>query len=148
MKIVKMKCPNCGANLDINKDDTKVKCNYCNQNLLIDDSANEVKLIITGMINVDGIQSNADLINSGNSLIEIGEYLQAKKYFKEFSEKCPTDYQGWLGLLICRTRNFTIKDNNILFQKDVENYYNHFKKTANEEIFDEYFAKIYSYFNS
>ncbi len=147
MKLIQAKCPNCGANLDITSNNKTIKCEYCKQNIIITELNTEKKETKKGIINTDGIESHLDLIKTGNSLLEIKEYLQAKKFFKEFSEKCPLNYQGWLGLLICRTRNFTIKDNNILFQKDIEKYYNHFRKTATEEVFDEYFPKIYDYFN-
>ncbi|MBR6073517.1 MAG: hypothetical protein IKP76_04280 [Bacilli bacterium] len=147
MKLVSAKCPNCGANLKVNSDDESVKCEFCEQTIIINDAIACYKLKVSGTVSVNGISSNADLIESGNELISIGEFLKAKKCFKEFSEKCPKDYQGWLGLLICRTRNFRIKDNNILFQKDVENYYSHFKSTAPKEISDQYYETIDRYFD-
>ncbi len=145
MKLVSAKCPSCGANLKVNKNDETIKCEYCQQNIIIDDAIACYKLKISGIVSIDGISTNSDLIKSGNELISIGEYLQAKKKFREFSEKCPKDYQGWLGLLICRTRNFTIRDNNIMFQNDVDNYLMHFKNTASKEVYDEYFEKIDRY---
>ena len=30
MKLIEKKCPNCGANLKFDKDDTEVTCKYCN----------------------------------------------------------------------------------------------------------------------
>ena len=30
MKLVEKKCPNCGASLKFNKEDSSVTCNYCN----------------------------------------------------------------------------------------------------------------------
>ena len=63
----------------------------------------------------------------------------------EFSEKCPDNYQGWWGLLICRTRNFTIKDNNILFENDIKSYYNNFKKTAPDAIRADYSKIVENY---
>ena len=32
MKLIEKKCPNCGAELKFDKDDTEVKCNYCETN--------------------------------------------------------------------------------------------------------------------
>ena len=141
MKIVNAKCPNCGANLDIPKETERVKCEYCNQNLLIDDE----KIKIEGNIRVAGIETDDELLTSANELLSMNEYLKAKKKFLEFSEKNPDNYQGWLGLLICRTRNFTIKDNNIMFGIDVNKYYEHFLRTASDEIKNKYVETIENY---
>lgn len=141
MKIINSKCPNCGANLDISEETNKIKCSHCGQTLLIDDE----KIKFDANISVDGIETNDELLTSANELLNMNEYLKAKKKFLEFSEKNPDNYQGWLGLLICRTRNFTIKDNNILFSTDVNKFYEHFLRTAPEEIKKEYVGIIENY---
>lgn len=43
MKLIKMKCENCGATLDVNKNLDKIHCNYCGAEILIDDEATELK---------------------------------------------------------------------------------------------------------
>ena len=140
MKLVSAKCPNCGADIKIDGNKDKTTCEYCKKIIL-----NERNITLLNNISVDGIQTNSELIVSANELMDMREYLKAKKIFLEFVEKNPNDYQGWLGLLICRTRNFTIKDNNILFKKDVENYYNHFNKIAPDDIKDKYYDLIKNY---
>lgn len=145
IKLISAKCPNCGALLKLSKKDEMIKCEYCNQTIMVDDAVACYKLKISGNISVDGIESNSELINSANELLSMQEYLKAKKKFLEFSEKCPDDYQGWLGLLICRTRNFTIKDNNIMFENDINKYYDHFLKVAPEDIKNDYVEIIENY---
>ncbi len=140
MNLVSAKCPNCGADIEVDDTKTHYVCKYCKKNIIKDDK-------LLKKISINGIQTNSDLIVSANELLEMDEYLKAKKLFLEFAEKCPNDYQGWLGLLICRTRNFTIRDNNILFKKDVENYYNHFQKTAPNEMKIQYDKIMEEYFN-
>lgn len=144
-KLITAKCPNCGAILNISEGEERIKCEYCNNTIIVEDAIACYKLKVEGTISIDGIESNTDLINSANELIEMKEYLKAKKKFLEFSEKCPDNYQGWLGLLICRTRNFTIKDNNIMFENDVNNYYEHFNKTAPEEVKAQYSGIMNNY---
>lgn len=141
MKIINSKCPNCGANLDIPEETNRIKCGHCGQTLLIDDE----KIKIDANLSVDGIETNDELLTSANELLNMNEYLKAKKKFLEFSEKNTDNYQGWLGLLICRTRNFTIKDNNILFSTDVNKFYEHFLRTAPEDIKKEYIGIIENY---
>ncbi len=145
VKLVSAKCPSCGASLKLSEEDDKTECNYCHQTIIVDDAIACYKLKISGKINVEGITSNSELIDAANELLDMQEYLKAKRKFLEFSEKCPNDYQGWLGLLICRTRNFTIKDNNILFENDVNKYYEHFLKVATDEVKNDYVQTIENY---
>ena len=141
MKIINAKCPNCGASLDIPNKSEKITCNYCNQSLIVDDET----IRIAGNVSVKGIETDDELLASAHELLDMKEYLKAKKKFLEYSEKNPDDYQGWLGLLVCRTRNFTIKDNNILFKTDVDKYYSHFLRVAPEDVKKEYVDEIENY---
>jgi len=138
VKLLSARCPSCGANLKLSSENEKVECEYCHQTILVDEAIAYYKIKVSGKVSVDGISTNSELIESANELLEMNEYLKAKRKFMEFSEKFPNNYQGWLGLLICRTRNFTIKDNNIIFENDINNYYEHFLKTAPEEIKNQY----------
>lgn len=147
VKLVSAKCPNCGAALKLSKEKEKVKCEYCKNTIIVEEAIACFKLKVTGNINVDGVSTNAELIEAANELLNMNEYLKAKRKFLEFSEKCPDNYQGWLGLLICRTRNFTIKDNNIMFENDVNKYRDHFFKVAPEDIKEQYFEIIDRYFD-
>ena len=148
MKLVNAKCPSCGANIIINNNEEVVTCKYCRNSIIVDEAIACYKIKVTGIINIDGIQSNTELISSANQLLSMHEYLKAKKLFLEFSEKCPNNYQGWLGLLICRTRNFTIRDNNILFENDIKRYHEHFLITAPDEIKEKYNDIINNYLNT
>ena len=147
VKLFSAKCPNCGASLKLSKDEEMVECEYCHQNIIVDEALACYKLKISGTVSVDGIETNAELVSAANELLNMKEYLKAKRKFLEFSEKCPDNYQGWLGLLICRTRNFTIKDNNIMFENDIEKYYAHFLKTAPNDIKNQYVEIMNVYFS-
>lgn len=145
VKLVSAKCPSCGASLKLSKEDDRTKCDYCHQTIIVDEAIACYKLKISGTISVEGISSDSELIDAANELLDMKEYLKAKRKFLEFSEKCPDNYQGWLGLLICRTRNFTIKDNNIMFETDVNKYYEHFLKVAPDEVKKDYVEIIENY---
>lgn len=146
VKLVSAKCPNCGAALKLSKEDEKAKCEYCHNTIIVDDAIACYKLKVSGNVSVEGIATNAELIESANELLNMKEFLKAKRKFQEFSEKCPDNYQGWLGLLICRTRNFTIRDNNLMFENDIHKYREHFFKVAPENIKEQYFETIDRYF--
>lgn len=145
VKLVSAKCPSCGASLKLSKDDEQTKCEYCHQTIIVDEAIACYKLKISGTVSIEGIETNSDLIDSANELLEMKEFLKAKRKFLMFSEKFPNNYQGWLGLLICRTRNFTIKDNNIMFENDVNKYYEHFLKVAPDDVKSDYVEVIENY---
>jgi len=145
VKLVSAKCPSCGAALKLSKEEERVKCDFCHNIIIVDDAIACYKVKISGNVSVEGITTNSDLIETANELLDMNEYLKAKRKFLEFSEKCPDNYQGWLGLLICRTRNFTIKDNNIMFENDVNKYYEHFLRVAPNDIKEQYTDIIENY---
>ena len=147
VKLVSAKCPNCGAALKLSREEEKVECEYCHNIIVVDDAIACYKLKISGNVSVEGISTNADLIEAANELLDMNEYLKAKRKFLEFSEKCPDNYQGWLGLLICRTRNFTIRDNNLMFENDINKYREHFFRVAPDYIKEQYFETIDRYFD-
>lgn len=45
MKIIEKTCPNCGANIDFNKGDTKVKCEYCKKTYVIEEDKEDIALV-------------------------------------------------------------------------------------------------------
>ena len=147
VKLVSAKCPNCGAALKLSKEEEKTKCDYCHNTIIVDDAIACYKLKISGNVSVEGITTNGELVEAANELLDMNEYLKAKRKFLEFSEKCPDNYQGWLGLLICRTRNFTIRDNNLMFENDINKYRDHFFRVAPDDVKEQYFETIDKYFN-
>ena len=147
VKLVSAKCPNCGAALKLSKEEERVECEYCHNTIVVDDAIACYKLKVSGNVSVEGISTNSDLIEAANELLDMNEFLKAKRKFLEFSEKCPDNYQGWLGLLICRTRNFTIRDNNIMFENDINKYRDHFFRVAPDDIKSQYFETIDRYFD-
>ena len=45
MKLIKMKCDNCGATLEVNQDLERIRCSYCGAEILIDDEATKLKRV-------------------------------------------------------------------------------------------------------
>ena len=43
MKLVEMKCTNCGAKLKVNPDSSEATCKYCRANFKFDDGVKKVK---------------------------------------------------------------------------------------------------------
>ncbi|HAB66556.1 MAG TPA: hypothetical protein DCE23_04230 [Firmicutes bacterium] len=68
MKIVEIKCPNCKASLNVNKDLEKVNCNYCGAQFLVEDET----------------KTNAEKIikSLGNELQKNRDYYSSEEYKK------------------------------------------------------------------
>ena len=45
MRLIQKKCPNCGANLEFDKDDSDVTCSYCNAKYIIEKEKNIENII-------------------------------------------------------------------------------------------------------
>ena len=45
MKLIDMKCTNCGAEMKANTELTQVVCNYCGKVMLIDDEIAKTKIV-------------------------------------------------------------------------------------------------------
>lgn len=46
MKTINLRCPSCGAQLDISKDRKECFCSYCGEKILIDDEINRSEISI------------------------------------------------------------------------------------------------------
>lgn len=68
MKLLKLKCPNCNADLEINSNLDKFTCNYCGTTSLLDKQ--EINLNIKGNVSNNKLQSEIqdlkDIYNNGN----------------------------------------------------------------------------------
>lgn len=45
MNLIKLKCENCGATLEVDTESDKITCNYCKSEILIDDEATSIRRI-------------------------------------------------------------------------------------------------------
>ena len=72
MKLIEKTCPNCGANIDINKNDEKVTCDYCKKTYLVEKDPNiDLDLNINPEDAVKLVASTA----IGNTIIGIAVFL-------------------------------------------------------------------------
>lgn len=121
MELFSAKCPNCGANIDIDRYRTEFYCTFCGQKIILN-AENSVSPF--------ELKTDSTLVAEGDIYLELNEYIKAKNKYQEAVDKDPNNYLGWLGLLRARTQKFTIKDDNTIFMNDIEKYYNNLLRTA------------------
>jgi len=91
-----------------------------------------------GHFNPDGMTLEK-VLEIANKLTELKDYYKAVTFYDALTTHDPEDYQGWMGLLICDTQNFTIPGYN------AERYYEAFIKTAPVNVSEEYEDKMKEY---
>ena len=118
MKLVSMKCSNCGSPLEANAELKQVQCNYCGIKLLIGDEIIKVEHRI-----VDS--SGEKKKNAANVLLyEVKDYKRAKDSFLELSAIYPDDSDIWYSMILAETKNFSFLD--ISYLSDVYNFFDNY----------------------
>lgn len=103
IKFVAAKCPSCGANIDVDKDETKTKCKYCHTNIMVDEAIEKLKIEISGEIEVKNIPKLKALMENGARYYDNGEWDEAYKEYNKAVELDPTNYVAVLRNGICNT---------------------------------------------
>lgn len=144
MKLIKLKCSNCGANLETEEKNKKIKCQYCNATTIIDDEVIKIEHKIINDV-LDRKQRNAAAF-----LYKLKKYNEAKKLYLELSEETPEDPTVYKGIILSETENFTrtfnTKENtNVLDLELLSSSYKTYKLLENNEEFknkyEDYFEK-------
>lgn len=100
MTLIVLKCPSCGADIELDESREFAFCSFCGTKVMQDKKIVELK----GKIKIDGISTYDKLLERAFILIEDQEYAEAEKYLKkvlEFEPKCSKAY--W-GLMLCEFR--------------------------------------------
>ena len=88
MKIIKLKCDNCGAVLEVNSELNEITCNYCGNKMIIDDEATKIDRI-------ENAKLKSRKSNHEQSMKEKNDNLEYRK--KVNKEKLKQD---WLPFVI------------------------------------------------
>jgi len=116
MKLISIKCPNCGGNLNLNQDDKIIKCTYCHSQIFIDDTD----------INLNK-KDNEIICNSlklANIFFEDGEYQEAYLKYDQVLILEPDNYEAIFKRGLC----ITLNSNYLNFE--VESSLNGFKNSV------------------
>lgn len=83
------KCPNCGANIELDPKKTFFVCGYCGANILTKDATDAYK----------EEQKKEYRLKIADECLEKGILEDAEKIYKEISKEFPNDYRGWWGII-------------------------------------------------
>ena len=118
VNLVPAKCPNCGAQLELDDNMKRAECNFCKSTIIVDDAIVKYKIEISGEVKVDGIVGQEELLKNAEAKMKIGKYGEAYNDYKNYWNKYPSDEKGYLSYLHLIMYDENIKkDNYDLFLK-------------------------------
>lgn len=124
------KCPNCGANLKLDKLTGILQCNNCDSTFSLDKN---------------NIPEEFNLIDNGNKFIKLKEYEKAFECFEKACNVSPDNYACWLGLAKTITKNFkTIDESNI---KEAKKFVTNARNCATDEDFKTLENELKNYYS-
>lgn len=97
MELKKIKCDNCGATMEIDKDLDTFTCKYCNSKIFIDDAGTKVNRVLKAFTNASERfqEQNLNYQKKQTDYLNSDEYQQNVKRVLTYAK-----YMG-LGLCIC-----------------------------------------------
>ncbi|MBQ9657889.1 MAG: TFIIB-type zinc ribbon-containing protein [Clostridia bacterium] len=99
VKLRDAKCPNCGANIEVNENLEKSICQYCGGTVIIEEAIEKYKVELTGKVEVEGIKGRSSKIAQARKHLAIGETEQAKVILQELIIEDQFDTEAYIELI-------------------------------------------------
>ncbi len=96
MKLTAAKCPSCGANLKVDRNEESTVCKYCGSSILIEDAVEKYKLEISGKIKVSGIKDNDDRLEDAKNYLKLKEYKNANTVLNTIINEEPFNVEAFI----------------------------------------------------
>lgn len=77
MRLTSAKCPNCGADIKVNKAEEKTVCEYCNSEVLVEDAIAKLKVVVEGEVELKGVPKLESYLKLGDRAYKDGEFDEA-----------------------------------------------------------------------
>lgn len=96
MGFQKLKCNNCGANLEVDDNLTVGFCQYCGCKFMLEEKVN-----VSVSVKVDN--NNENKLKMAYNYIDDFNYEKAEKIFKSVLDDDASNYRAWWGRYICES---------------------------------------------
>lgn len=106
MRLVSAKCPNCGANIEVDKDTNKTKCDYCKSNIIVDDAIAKYKL----EVEIKDLPKLDNYLKLGKRYYDNKDYEDAYNVYSKALEIEPDSVDAVFYKGICKTLCTNYKD--------------------------------------
>ena len=109
IKLIPAKCPSCGSNIKVDKQDTKTKCSYCNTTILVSDAIAKFKIELSGEVEIKNLPKLKNLIKIADRAYENEDYEQALDIYKKIITIDPDDWKSTFREGICTAKVSTLR---------------------------------------
>lgn len=106
-KFVSGKCPNCGATLQLDSEQTSAFCSYCGSKISVEESVEKLKLEVSGKVEVDGINSVNKLYKNAESYMKLQDFDSAFNTYISIVDNNPEEIPAYKGALVAVSHNMT-----------------------------------------
>lgn len=151
VKLKDAKCPNCGANIEVNDELEKTICQYCGSTVIIEEAIEKYKVELSGKVEVEGIKGRKDKLIQAKKHMSLAEYDLAKRILLEIIADDKFDTEAYIELVkvdieLIEKMNF---DKNVSRYKnargwrlvdEIYDYYERIKKIDDDNIVDKQLA--------
>ncbi len=101
------KCPNCGANLELDNEQKTAFCAYCGSKISVEEAVEKLKIELSGKVEVDGINSVSKLYKNAESYMKLLDYGSAFDTYCTIINDNPEEIPAYKGALIAASNNMT-----------------------------------------
>lgn len=103
IKLVAAKCPNCGSNIEVNRNDNKAKCEYCRSTVIVDDAIERLRIEISGEVEVKNLPKLESMLRVADRHYDNEEYDEALEQYSAAVVLDPTNPKAVLRKGICKS---------------------------------------------
>ena len=135
MKLVSGKCPNCGANVELDSNLTQTYCAYCGSKISVEESVEKLKIELSGKIEIDGINSLRKLYQNAESYMKIKDYSYAYSTYSSIINNNPEELEAYKGALLALSQNMERPGKSVIYPEE------HYPSGC-DSIFDQYIHYI------
>ena len=114
MKLVPAKCPNCGANIEVDDSQEKTKCEYCGDDILIDRAIQKYQI----EIKVSNIPDLDNYLKLGDRYFREGNYTTSKEMYWNALQLDPDNIFVSVRLEFCK---LFLSKYNTIYVKSISN---------------------------
>ena len=105
MKLVAAKCPNCGAQIEVDQNSDSTKCEYCDSKIIVEDAIEKYKVEISGSVQVNNLPTIENFIKLGDRHFNNNEFTEAYNNYTKAVELDPDNVHAVFRQGLCKAKS-------------------------------------------
>ena len=92
MKFVAAKCPNCGAQIQVDKNSNSTICEFCDSQIFVEEAIEKHRIEVSGSIEINNLPKLENYLKLGERHYNNGEYEESYEMYSKAIELDPDNY--------------------------------------------------------